>query len=101
MSYIQGTQVHVSAVFTDHITDLPVDPAEVKLTIEKPSGDTEVRTLSGGSVTNDPLAVGKFTSTIDTTPEYGTWFYQFESTGVEATVGRRAITVRKRIVLQA
>lgn len=98
MSYVQGTKVKVWAEFADGETGVAEDPASVVLTIEMPDGTTEERTLVGGGVINDPSAVGRFYSIVDTTPQWGNWTYQFESEGPEAVVAKRQFTVKRRLV---
>jgi hypothetical protein len=96
MSYIQGTVVKLQADFVDNETKLATEPAEVVLTIRDPAGTlTELR-LSNDEIVDDPV-IGRFYYYLDTTPMTGTWQYQFESTGSEATVGRKEITVNARL----
>lgn len=97
MSYIQGTIVRLSADFTDTDTGAPTDPTEVILTIEDPSGVLTQFTLSDDQVKDDPDVVGRFYFDLDTILLPGTWAYQFESTGNQATVGRKELTVRPRL----
>lgn len=98
MSYVQGTAVRLTAYFTDPETDLPVAPAEIVLTVRPPTGVTFQRTLSAGQVLADTARPGRFFYVLDTSPEPGTWRYQFEAPGVDAVVGRKEITVSRRLV---
>jgi hypothetical protein len=97
MSYIQGTRVRLQADFKDNETGDPTDPTEVILTIEPPVGPAIQETLSGGQVINDAGVVGRFHYVLDTSAAPGAWAYQFESTGNEAVVGRKVITVKPRL----
>lgn len=99
MSYIQGTAVKLIADFTDRDTGEPTDPAEVVLTIEDGLGQLSQKTLSAGQVQDDTEVVGRFFYVLDTSPNPGTWTYQFESTGNEATLGKKDLTVRPRLGL--
>lgn len=98
MSFIQGTRVRLRADFRDHETGLATDPTEVILTVRDPAGAIVQYTLSDAQVVNDPDRVGRFYFDLDTAPAAGTWEYQFESTGNEATVGRKKITVTSKLV---
>lgn len=97
MSYIQGTMVRLRADFRDTETGDPTDPISVILTVERPNGTMVQYTLADGDVINDASAVGRFFYDLDTSLASGTWSYQFESTGNEATVGRKELTVRPRL----
>lgn len=98
MSYIQGTQVRLIADFTDNETGDPTDPAEVILTVVPPLPAVPFqRTLAAGQVQDDTEKVGRFYYILDTSLAAGTWSYQFESTGNEAVVGRKDLTVKARI----
>jgi hypothetical protein len=98
MSYVQGTVVRVSAVFTDTNTGAPVDPPEVVLRVERPGQEVEQRTLGQGGVINDPTRTGGFYADLDTEDgPPGTWKYQFESSGATQVTARKALTVRSRI----
>lgn len=96
MSYIQGTRVRLQADFTDNETREPTDPTEVILRIKAPDGVITQKTLSADEVIDDDDAVGRFYYVLDT-PLVGTYQYEFASTGNEATVGKKEITVRPRI----
>jgi uncharacterized protein YfaS (alpha-2-macroglobulin family) len=97
MSYIQGTVVKLLADFLDNETKQPIDPIEVILTIKNPVGAVTEHRLSTLEVVNDVAAVGRFFFYLDTSPMVGTWQYQFASTGNEATVGRKEITVHQKL----
>lgn len=97
MSYVQGTIVRLQADFTDNETHMPTDPTEVILTIRRPDGVVTQHTLSGGQVQDDPDRVGRFFYKLDTSPVAGTWSWQMESTGNEAVVGRKELTVLSRL----
>jgi hypothetical protein len=97
MSYVQGTVVRVQADFSDEVTKQPVFPAEITATIQMPDDTVSTRTLSGGDVFADPDVPGRYYSDIDTSAAYGTWWYQFESTGPDKVVAKKQITVRRRI----
>jgi hypothetical protein len=100
MSYVQGTKVELSAVFTDTKTGEPITPTEVILTISPPAASgipTYERRLSVGDVVADPDVEGRVTYLLDTSPATGTWRYQFASTGNQAVVGRQELTVRSRL----
>jgi hypothetical protein len=97
MSYVQGTVVQVEANFSDEETGQEVLPEEVTATVQLPDGTISVRTLTGGGVYPDPLVPGRYFSDVDTTPAYGTWWYQFESTGPTKVVAKKQLTVRRRI----
>lgn len=96
MSYIQGTQVRLRADFTDPATKQLADPIEVILTIEDPLGVMSQFTLSADQVQRESL--GRFYFILDTSAmPPGPVSYEFESTGNEATVGRKEITIRPRL----
>lgn len=97
MSYVQGTVVRVSALFTDEETDEPYAPEEIVLTIKDGNGDYEERTLSDAAVLPDGDATGLYYSLVDTSPAFGTWEYQFASIDDNGVVGRKTMTVRKRL----
>jgi hypothetical protein len=97
MSYVQGTKVRVIADFLDVNDQAVTGLDEVTLTIERPDGTTEVRTLTGNGVQPDPLVPGRFYSVIDTASAPGVWQYQFENPGAEQTVKRKQLTVKQRL----
>jgi hypothetical protein len=97
MSYTQGTMVRLRADFRDTETGEPTDALAVILTVENPAGVMTQYTLADGDVKNDPDVVGGFYFDLDTSLLPGTWSYQFESTGNEATVGRKQLTVTPRL----
>src|SRR3954463_13309074 len=97
MSYIQGTMVRLRADFTDTETGDPTDTGAVIRTVERPDGSMTQYTLADDEVKNDATVVGRFYYDLDTSAANGTWSYQFESTGNEATVGRKDLTVRPRL----
>ncbi len=96
MSYVQGTVIRVIVDFEDAQTGAPINPTEVILTIMTPDGETEERLLSLDEIIDDDVS-GRFTADIDTSAQAGTWHYQFESTGETAVVGKRQITVKRKI----
>lgn len=94
MSYIQGTNVELFAEFRDHAGALAY-PAEAIVTLLGPDGTTIHGSRSDGDVLLDPDRVGRVTYLLDTTAlAPGTWVYQFASTGAEAVVGRKELTIR-------
>lgn len=98
MSYIQGSKVRVIADFADVTSGLPITGvSEVVLTVEQPDDTVTVSKLSTGGVHADPDVPGRFYAVIDTAPAAGMWNYQFESTGADAIVARKQITVKARI----
>lgn len=97
MSFIQGTRVRLSCTFTDRATGAPTDVTEAVLTVEDPAGVLSQFTLSAGQVKHDDGDTGVYYFILDTSSAFGTWTYQFESTGNEATLGKKDITVRPRI----
>lgn len=98
MSYIQGTQVRLRGRFRDRDTGDVTAVAEAVLTVEDPLNVVSQYTLSADQVQHDTDDQGDFYFFIlDTAPHAGTWRYQFESTGNEATLGRKNITVRPRL----
>jgi hypothetical protein len=99
MSYVEGTVIRVRAVFTAVDTDLPVEPGEVILRIDKPGTDTiEELKLSTGGIQDDPDTDGGYYADLDTTNgPCGTWHYQFESSGATKVVTRKQLTVRSRV----
>jgi hypothetical protein len=99
MSFIQGTVVRLKGRFTDRDTGEQVTVNECVLTIEDPDGVLHQYTKSAAQVTEntDDAADPFYWFDLDTMPLPGTWKYQFESTGNEATVGRKEITVKARL----
>lgn len=97
MSYVQGTVVRLEADFSDPVTDDPVQPPDVVVTVARPSGATTEHRLSAGEVEADPLQPGRYFYRLNTLPEYGTWKYQFEGTGVDAVVVRKEVSVSRRL----
>lgn len=101
MSYIQGTRVRLHGRFTDRDTGAPTDVTEAVLTIEDPAGALTQFTLSANQVQHDDGDTGHYFFDLDTSPLFGTWSYQFESTGNEATLGKKDLTVRPRLGVPA
>lgn len=98
MSYIQGTAVRLRGRFTDRDTGAVTAVTEAVLTVEDPAGGLTQYTLSADQVKHDTDDQGDFYFFIlDTSPLHGQWRYQFESTGNEATLGSKNITVKPRL----
>lgn len=99
MSYVQGTRVRLRGRFRDRDTGQVTAVTEAIVTIEDQNGVLQQHTLSGGEVQHGTDAVGDYYFyDLDTSlGPVGTWEYQFESTGNEATVGKKQITVRPRL----
>lgn len=98
MTYIQGTMVKLTGRFTDRDTGAVTAVTEAVLTVEDPVGGLSQYTLSADQVQHDTDDLGDFYFFIlDTSPHAGPWRYQFESTGNEATLGRKNLTVKPRL----
>lgn len=98
MSYVQGTQVRLEGDFSEAVTPFGfINPAEVVITIEPPTGAVFQVTRSGGQVILDPERAGRFYYVLDTSPEPGTWRYQFAAPGSAAVLKHKEITVRKAL----
>jgi len=97
VSYVQGTKVRLSADFRDPETYDPVAPTDIVLTVVPPTVAAFEARLSDAEIVPDPDRPGRYFYVLDTTPEPGTWRYQFESVGQAATVERKALTVTRRL----
>jgi hypothetical protein len=99
VSYVQGTGVRLQADFADPVTRAPVVPPDIVLTVKPPTGVVFQRTLSGGDILPDARRAGRFYYVLDTSPEPGTWQYQFEAIGAvtDQVVERKAITVSRKL----
>jgi hypothetical protein len=89
MSYVQGTDIRLRAVFTVTETQAAEDPDTVTLVVVPPVGAAYTRT--GGALENP--APGEYSCIIDT-PEAGTYRYEWRAPKV---VGQRSFTVRSSI----
>lgn len=99
MSFIQGTDVVLEAVFTDGRTKARIQPTEVELRISRPDRSLEVRKLSLGTVQYGSVQMGGngYFAVVDTSGWYGIWHYQFNSTGPSKTFEQKSFTVRKAL----
>lgn len=97
MSYVQGTKVRVIGEFRDPDTKALEDPTDVIVSVWRPGMDdpTSIRKFSDSSgVTR--LGIGRYETTIDTSPEAGEWKYLFEGTGSDAVATIERLRVRPR-----
>ena len=90
--YVATNVVRVTAVFSDPVTNLPIDPAVVKLTFGTKTAPTTWTYLATGTIVRDSL--GTFHADLDTSggivgSKPTTWNYEWTSTGVgqAASVG--------------
>lgn len=97
MSYVQGTKVRVIGEFRDPDTKQLEDPSEVIVSIWRPDPTvpTEVRSYLGNTGVTK-LAVGRYQTVIDTSPEGGEWRYLFEGAGTTAIAKLERLRVRAR-----
>lgn len=97
MSCVQGTIMRITGTIRDPFTREPTDPPDVRATILRADGTSEVLLYSDDEI--ERLGTGVYRFAIDTSPVAGPWQYELESLGPDASVLRRPLTVTPRLVV--
>jgi len=92
-TYDKGDSVRLRGIFT--VTGTATDPSIVNLQIRDPSGNIDLYSYAGGTVTKQSTGNFYYDLFLD---EEGQWWWEFFGSGTVLAAGERYLIVEKSVI---